>query len=46
MLLKESFFQAYECENIEEAQKHFYEWISWRAGIIFFEFACSVLEKK
>jgi len=48
MLLKESFLQTYECENIEEAEKHLYEWIDQAlfSGLeSFFEFACSVLEK-
>ena len=48
MLLKESFLQTYECANIEEAQKHLYEWIDQAlfSGLeSFFDFACSVLEK-
>lgn len=48
MLLKESFLQTYECANIEEAQKHLYEWIDQAlfSGLeSFVEFACSVLEK-
>ena len=48
MLLKENFLQTYECANIEEAEKHLYEWIDQAlfSGLeSFFEFACSVLEK-
>ena len=48
MLLKESFLQTYECENIKEAEKHLYEWIDQAlfSGLdSFFEFACSVMEK-
>ena len=48
MLLKESFLQTYECENIEQAREHLYEWIDQAlfSGLEpFFELACSVLNK-
>lgn len=48
MLLKESFLQTYECLNIEEAEKHLYEWMDQAlfSGLEpFFELACSVLDK-
>jgi len=48
MILKESFLQVYECETIEEAQEHLYQWIDQAlfSGLEpFFELACSVLDK-
>ena len=48
LLLKESFLQTYDCNNIEEAQEHLYNWIDQAlfSGVEeFFEFACSVLRK-
>ena len=49
MLLKESFLQIYECETIEEAEKHVEEWIDQAvcSGLNpFIELAWSVSEKK
>ena len=49
MLLKESFLQVYECENIEEAEVHLNEWIkqAFLSGLkAFIELAMSISEKK
>ena len=49
MLLKESFLQTYEYENIEEAEAHINEWIKQAlfSGLkAFIELAMSVSEKK
>lgn len=48
MLLKESFLQTYDFENIKDAENHIYEWIDQAlfSGLSsFFELACSVLDK-
>ena len=48
MLLKESFLQIYECENIEKAEEHIYEWLeqALSSGLkSFIELAWSIFEK-
>lgn len=48
MLLKESFLQTYECENIEKAEEHIYEWLeqAFSSGLeSFVELAWSMFEK-
>ena len=48
MLLKESFLQIYECENIEKAEEHIYEWLeqALSSGLkSFIELAWSTFEK-
>ncbi len=48
LLLKESFLQTYECENIKKAEEHIYEWLeqSLSSGLkSFIELAWKIFEK-